>query len=159
MLYYEKKEKEILDVLDKYQRNMVTLNELKVFQKEVQREILATGLEVAPDDNYNFLRYEKYWILLDSVVREKVAKEKIKAHVYAIKANDFMERVAFSNDDTTDPLGKIDKPLLYFDNNTYIYLKKICPIGEDHKKIPICLQPCALGGNGQFHTEGEFRVQ
>ena len=35
MLYFEKKEKEILDVLDKYQRNMVTLDELKAFQKEV----------------------------------------------------------------------------------------------------------------------------
>lgn len=144
MLYFEKKEKEILNVLDKYQRNMVTLDELKAFQKEVQREILASGLEVDPDDNYNFLRYEKYWILLDSIVREKVAKEKIKAHVYAIKANDFMERVAFSNEDTTGPLGKIDKPLLYFDNNTYIYLKKYVPLERITKKYQFVYSPAHL---------------
>ena len=128
MLYFEKKEKEILDVLDKFQKNTATLDELKAFQKRAQGEILASEREVDPDDNYNFLRYEKYWILLDSIVRGKVSKEKVRPHVYAIKANDFMERVAFSNEDTTAPIGKIDKPLLYFDNNTYIYLKKYVPL-------------------------------
>lgn len=157
MLYFEKKEKEILDVLDKFQKNTATLDELKAFQKRAQGEILASGREVDPDDNYNFLRYEKYWILLDSIVRGKVSKEKVRPHVYAIKANDFMERVAFSNEDTTAPIGKIDRPLLYFDNNTYIYLKKYVPLEKITKKYQFVYSPAHLEEMANSIRKEDFR--
>lgn len=72
MLYYEKMEKDILDIFDKFQEGMITLNDLKNFQEEAYRNNITFGLKVDPEDNDNFLRYEKYWILLLDLINNRI---------------------------------------------------------------------------------------
>ena len=58
MLYYEKMEKDILEIFDKFQKGEISLDDLKNYQEETYRNNITYGLKVDPEDNYNFLRAE-----------------------------------------------------------------------------------------------------
>lgn len=144
MLFYEQKEKEILDILKKFQENKITIYELKEYQDRLHEEIIESGKNVHSDDNYNFLRVEKYWIVLVNVINNKIDKNTINSFICAVKADDFIAKVRFKHPDTTKKAEKIDKPLLYFDFNTYIVLKKKVPINSVTDKYQFVYSPAHL---------------
>ena len=144
MLFYEKMEKDILEIFDKFQKGIITLDDLRNFQEETYRNNIAYRLRVESEDNYNFLRCEKYWILLLDLVNNRIDKNRIKECVYRIKADDFIERVKFSNVGTINQINQINKPIVYFDNNTYIYLKKYMPIEKINRKYQYVYSPAHL---------------
>lgn len=125
------KEKEILEILDKFQKNSITIDKMREFAEKSYNEILNSNLIL--DDNSNFLRYKKYLSLLINILQNKIDKSEINSYIYMIKAEDFIERIKFSNKDTTCKIEEIDKPLLYFDNNIFIYLKENVPLNQIDK--------------------------
>ncbi|EHI59822.1 MAG: hypothetical protein ACLTC4_06105 [Hungatella hathewayi] len=144
MLFYEQKEKEILDMLKKFQENKITIVELQEFRDRLDEEIIESDKKVHHDDTYNFLRVEKYWMLLVNVINNKIDKNIINSFICAVKADDFIAKVQFKHPDTTKKAEKIDKPLLYFDFNTYIVLKKKVPINSVTDKYQFVYSPAHL---------------
>ncbi|MCM1050177.1 MAG: hypothetical protein NC433_17325 [Clostridiales bacterium] len=157
MLYYERMEKDILEVFDKFQQGTISLDDLKSFQEETYRNNITYRLQVDPEDNYNFLRCEKYWILLLYIVCGRIDKNNIKEYVYRIKAEDFIKRVKFSNLDTVCQINRIDRPIVYFDNNTYIYLKKYIPIEKVSRKYQYIYSPAHLEELANSIRENDFQ--
>lgn len=157
MLYYERMEKDILEIFDKFQQGTISLGDLKNYQEETYRNNITYGLKVDPEDNYNFLRCEKYWILLLDIVYNRIDKSKIKECIYRIKAEDFIDRVKFSNVGTVCQINKIDKPIAYFDNNAYIYLKKYIPIEKINREYQYVYSPAHLEELANSIREKEFQ--
>lgn len=156
MLFFEQKEKEILDVLQKFQDNNITIDDLIKFKVELDEEIKIFGKIVHSDDNYNFLRVEKYWILLVNIINNKIDKSIINSFICAIKADDFIARVQFKNPDTTRKVMTIDKPVLYFDFNTYICLKKNVPIENVTDEYQFVYSPAHLEELANSIRENDF---
>ena len=157
MIKKEKMEKDILEIFDKFQKGEISLDDLKNYQEETYRNNITYGLKVDPEDNYNFLRCEKYWILLLDLIYNRIDKNRVKEYVYRIKAEDFIDRVKFSNASTIYPIKKINKPIIYFDNNTYIYLKKYIPIDKINREYQYVYSPAHLEELANSIRENDFQ--
>lgn len=157
MLFYEQMEKDILEIFDKFEKGIIALDDLRNFQEETYSNNIAYGLKVEPEDNYNFLRCEKYWILLLDLVNNRIDKNRIKECVYRIKADDFIDRVKFSNVGTISQINKIDKPIVYFDNNTFIYFKKYISIEKINRKYQYVYSPAHLEELANSIRENNFQ--
>lgn len=157
MLHYEQMEKDILDIFDKFQNGLISLDDLKNFKEEIYQKNITFGLNVEPKDNDNFIRCEKYYSLLLNILNNKIAKNIIKECVYRIKAEDFINRVRFSNVGARCIAGKIDKPIVYFDNNTYIYLKSSIPINKINKEYQYVYSPAHLEELANSIREEDFK--
>lgn len=144
MFYFEQKEKEILSTFKKFQSGLLSFEELKKFHDETKNKNIQYNLPVQNDDTNNFLRYERYWVLLVDVLQKRVDRGVINNIVNKIKAEDFIKRVRYKCKDTVVKMKNIDKPLLYFDNNTYIYLKKCIPLKKINSEYQFVYSPAHL---------------
>lgn len=144
MLYYEQKEKEILTALKEYQKGEMSLSKLTDFCNITREENIKYGLTVQPEDNYNFFRYEKYWNLLLDILQNNVDKDSINEKIYTIKAEEFIERVKSETKKISGNTRKINKPVLYFDNNIFINMKRDIPIERIKNEIQFVYSPAHL---------------
>ena len=157
MLHYEQMEKDILEIFDKFQKGLISLDYLRNFQEKIHRKNITYGLNVEPEDNDNFTRCEKYWGLLLDILNNRIDKNRIKECVYSIKAEDFIDRVKFSNVGAIHKVSKIDRPIVYFDNNTYIYLKRYIPIKKINKEYQYVYSPAHLEELANSIRENDFQ--
>ncbi|ELC8464944.1 hypothetical protein [Clostridium perfringens] len=145
MLYYEKKVKEILSIFLKYENGEISLEELEEFKVRTKNENIKFGLTIEPDDNYNFLLYEKYWILLINILNNKIDKKSLNQIINFIKAEEFIEKIKCEEKDfDVEFVKKINKPLIYIDNNIYISMKKSINLEDLNDDIQFVYSPAHL---------------
>ena len=144
MLYYEHKLKEILDVFYKYINEIIFKDDLIKYKDKAYNENIQFGLEIKHGDEHNFLLYEQYWVLLIYVLQGKITKDKIEHHINIIKAKNFISCTEAKNKNITAKFAHSNKPLLYFDYNVLIYLKKNIQLSNIKKEYQYVYSPAHI---------------
>lgn len=156
MLYYECKLKEILDILSQYIRNMISKEDLEQYKDKAYSENIQCGLKIQDGDQHNFWLYEQYWVLLINALQGNIEKESIEYNINIIKAKDFIICTESKSKKIPPKTICSNKPLLYFDYNVFIYLKRNIPVSNIKKNYQYVYSPAHLEELANSIRENNF---
>lgn len=145
MLYYEQKEIEIINMLIEFTESIISVEELKRYATLTRQEIIENGLNVDSDDNYSFLRFEKYYVLLLSAISGSIDNWNLISQINKIKSEAFLDRL--SQEKETQDIARtksVDKPIVYIDFNTFIAMKKHVSIDSLSRAYQYVYSPAHL---------------